>query len=122
MPLAEIEQQLRSRFSLSPTAMQGSGPARYFQIDDSNLRVGFITPQSQHFCDTCNRVRLSVNGDLYLCLGQENKVALGEILRAGASDAELQAAILEGIARKPQRHDFLGTPTAILRPMSALGG
>ena len=122
MPLAEIEQRLRDRFTLTPTAMHGSGPARYFQIEDSELRVGFITPQSQHFCDTCNRVRLSVNGDLYLCLGQENKVALGEMLRGGASDSELQTAILAGIARKPQRHDFLDAPTAILRPMSALGG
>ena len=102
--------------------MKGSGPARYFQIDDSELLIGFITPQSQHFCDTCNRVRLSVTGELYLCLGQENKVELGTMLRDGASDDQLQAAILDAIANKPKRHDFAGAPTAILRPMSALGG
>jgi GTP 3',8-cyclase len=122
MPLSEVEQRLRKQFRLSPAAMQGSGPARYFQIDDSELLIGFITPQSQHFCDTCNRVRLSVTGELYLCLGQENKVELGTMLRAGASDEQLQSAILEGIANKPKRHDFNGAPTAILRPMSALGG
>jgi cyclic pyranopterin phosphate synthase len=122
LPLQAVEAQLRRRFRLTPAAMQGSGPARYFRIDDSDLRIGFITPQSQHFCATCNRVRLSATGDLYLCLGQENRVPLGRLLRDGASDRELEAAILEGIANKPERHDFLGAPTAILRPMSALGG
>ena len=122
MPLSEVEERLRARFRLSPAAMKGSGPARYFQIDDSDLLIGFITPQSQHFCDTCNRVRLSVSGDLYLCLGQENKVGLGSMLRDGASDEQLQSAILDAIANKPKRHDFVGAPTAILRPMSALGG
>lgn len=122
MPLSEVEAILRRRFRLSPAAMKGSGPARYFRVDDSELRIGFITPQSQHFCASCNRVRLSVRGDLYLCLGQEDKVELGRLLRDGASDAELAAAIAAGIDRKPERHDFLGAPTAILRPMSSLGG
>lgn len=122
LPLHEIEQRLRERFRLQPAAMRGSGPARYFQIDDSELRIGFITPQSQHFCDTCNRVRLSVTGVLYLCLGQDHRVELGGMLRAGATDDEIAAVIRSGIAQKPARHDFLGAPTAILRPMSALGG
>jgi len=122
MALSEVEEGLRDKFRLSPAAMKGSGPARYFQIDDSELLIGFITPQSQHFCDTCNRVRLSVTGELYLCLGQENKVELGTMLRDGASDDQLRAAILDAIANKPKRHDFAGAPTAILRPMSALGG
>lgn len=122
LPLNEVEAQLRKRFALQPAAMKGSGPARYFRVDDSDLRIGFITPQSQHFCETCNRVRLSVDGDLYLCLGQDDKVELGRMLRAGASDDELQQAIVDGIARKPERHEFLDAPTAILRPMSALGG
>jgi len=122
LSLDVVEQRLREQFRLSPAAMKGSGPARYFQIDDSDLLVGFITPQSQHFCDTCNRVRLSVTGELYLCLGQDNKVELGKMLRAGANDEELQSAIMEAIANKPQRHHFTDAPTAILRPMSALGG
>ena len=122
MPLSEVEELLRLRFTLEPAAMKGSGPARYFRVDDTDLRIGFITPQSQHFCETCNRVRLSVDGDLYLCLGQEDKVELGRMLRAGASDDELRQAIVDGIAHKPERHEFLSAPTAILRPMSALGG
>jgi cyclic pyranopterin phosphate synthase len=122
LPLTEIENRLRQRHRLSPSAMRGSGPARYFQIDDSELVVGFITPQSQHFCESCNRVRLSVTGDLHLCLGQEDRLALRPLLRGGASDAEIQQAIRQAIARKPQRHQFNEVPTAIIRPMSALGG
>jgi cyclic pyranopterin phosphate synthase len=102
--------------------MGGSGPARYFQVDDSDLVVGFITPQSQHFCDRCNRVRISATGDLHLCLGQEDKLALRPLLRQGASDETIQQAIQTAIVRKPKRHRFNETPTAIIRPMSALGG
>ncbi|MEJ2591701.1 MAG: GTP 3',8-cyclase MoaA [Candidatus Thiodiazotropha sp.] len=102
--------------------MHGSGPARYFRVGGSGLVVGFITPRSQHFCESCNRVRLSVTGDLHLCLGQEDKLALRPLLRAGASDEPIRQAIRQAIARKPQRHDFNETPTAIIRPMSALGG
>lgn len=122
MPLSEVEAGLGERFRLSPAAMKGSGPARYVRVDDTELRIGFITPQSQHFCASCNRVRLSVTGTLYLCLGQEHKVELGTLMRDGADDAQLTAAILEGIANKPERHFFVDAPTAILRPMSALGG
>ena len=122
LPLGEIEERLRRRHRLSPAALRGSGPARYFQIDDSDLVVGFITPQSQHFCETCNRVRLSVTGDLHLCLGQEDRLELRPLLRAGASDETIQQAIRDAIARKPERHHFNEVPTAILRPMSALGG
>jgi cyclic pyranopterin phosphate synthase len=122
MPLSEIEARLRQRYRLGAAAMRGSGPARYFRIDDSELVIGFITPQSQHFCDTCNRVRVSVTGDLHLCLGQEDKLALRPLLRHGASDESIQQAIRSAIMHKPQRHDFNETPTAIIRPMSALGG
>jgi GTP 3',8-cyclase len=122
LPLSEIEARLREQHRLSLAAMRGSGPARYFRIDDSELVVGFITPQSQHFCESCNRVRLSVTGDLHLCLGQEDHLALRPLLRGGASDTEIQEAIRQAIARKPQRHHFNETPMAIIRPMSALGG
>jgi cyclic pyranopterin phosphate synthase len=122
MPLSEVEARLRKRYRLGTAAMRGSGPARYFRIDDTELVIGFITPQSQHFCDTCNRVRVSVTGDLHLCLGQEDKLALRPLLRQGASDDCIQQAIRSAIARKPQRHDFNETPTAIIRPMSSLGG
>ncbi|MEW8626496.1 MAG: GTP 3',8-cyclase MoaA [Candidatus Thiodiazotropha sp.] len=122
LPLAEIESRLRTRYSLQPATLRGSGPARYFRIDDSPLVVGFITPKSQHFCDTCNRVRVSVSGDLHLCLGQEDKLPLGKMMRNGCSDQELREAIHAAIARKPFRHQFNEVPTAIIRPMSALGG
>jgi len=122
LPLSVVEHRLRQRYRLSPAALLGSGPARYFRIDDSELVVGFITPQSQHFCASCNRVRLSVTGDLHLCLGQEDRLALRPMLRAGVSDGEIQQAIREAVARKPERHHFHEAPTAILRPMSALGG
>ncbi len=122
LPLSVVEHRLRQRYRLSPAALLGSGPARYFRIDDSELVVGFITPQSQHFCASCNRVRLSVTGDLHLCLGQEDRLALRPMLRAGISDGEIQQAIREAVARKPERHHFHEAPTAILRPMSALGG
>ncbi len=122
LPLSEIEARLRTRYRLSLTAMRGSGPARYFRIDDSELVVGFITPHSRHFCESCNRVRLSVTGDLHLCLGQEDRLGLRPLLREGASDSDIQQAILQAIARKPERHQFNETPTAIIRPMSALGG
>ncbi|MEJ2620856.1 MAG: radical SAM protein [Candidatus Thiodiazotropha sp.] len=122
LPLTEIESRLRNRYNLQPATQRGSGPARYFRIDDTPLVVGFITPKSQHFCDTCNRVRLSVTGDLHLCLGQENKLALGSLIRQDASDETLQQAITSAIALKPERHQFNDNPPDILRPMSSLGG
>jgi cyclic pyranopterin phosphate synthase len=122
LPLSEIEARLKRRYSMKPAAVRGSGPARYFQIDDTGLVVGSITPQSQHFCDTCNRVRLSVTGDLHLCLGQEERLPLRPLLRSGVGNKEICQAIRDAIARKPQRHHFNETPEAILRPMSALGG
>ncbi|MEJ2610732.1 MAG: GTP 3',8-cyclase MoaA [Candidatus Thiodiazotropha sp.] len=120
--LTEIEERLRKRYKLQTAAMRGSGPARYFRIDDSPLVIGFITPKSQHFCDTCNRVRLSVTGDLHLCLGQQEKLALGSMMRSGASNQEICKAIRTAITRKPLKHHFVEAPSAIIRPMSALGG
>jgi cyclic pyranopterin phosphate synthase len=122
LPLKEVESRLRNQYSLQPTTLRGSGPARYFRIGDSPLMIGFITPKSQHFCDTCNRIRLSVTGDLHLCLGQENKLALGTLIRQGASDDAIQQAIKSAIALKPERHQFNDNPASILRPMSSLGG
>ncbi|WP_316366036.1 GTP 3',8-cyclase MoaA [Candidatus Thiodiazotropha sp. CDECU1] len=122
IPLTEIEQRLKKRYTLRTAAMLGSGPARYFQINDTGFVIGFITPQSQHFCATCNRVRVSVTGDLHLCLGQEDKLALRPLMREGASDEAIQQAIRYAVAHKPERHNFHETPTAIIRPMSSLGG
>ncbi|MBU0501219.1 MAG: GTP 3',8-cyclase MoaA [Gammaproteobacteria bacterium] len=122
VPLKEIEARLRQQYSLQQAAMRGSGPARYFRVGDSGLVIGFITPQSQHFCDTCNRVRLSAEGDLHLCLGKENRVSLRSSLRQGDSDEAIRDIILAAVDRKPEKHSFDQPETHILRPMSALGG
>ena len=120
--LREVRDRLDRRFGLAPAAVKGSGPASYYRVGDSGLVVGFITPMSRHFCATCNRVRLSVDGDLYLCLGQEHRVALAPILRSGIDDAALCEVLERAVLRKPERHDFTCRPEQIVRPMSALGG
>ena len=102
--------------------MRGGGPARYVQVAGTELRIGFITPISQHFCETCNRVRLAVDGTLYLCLGQEHKFEFRPLLRAGISDSELQDAAREAIALKPERHEFREKPQQVVRFMSRTGG
>lgn len=122
LDLREVRAQLEQRFDLIPSLMPGGGPARYFKVRNTNLHFGFITPLSQHFCDTCNRVRLSVDGTLYLCLGQEDRVELRPLLRAGATDRELQDAIIEAIARKPERHEFNNGGTQVVRFMNMTGG
>jgi len=120
--LQTIKQRLMQRFELVPGVMPGGGPARYMQVAGSNLNIGFITPMSQHFCETCNRVRLSVDGTLYMCLGQEHNFALRPLLRGGISDTGLEEAIVEAIALKPERHEFSEKPDHVIRFMSMTGG
>jgi cyclic pyranopterin phosphate synthase len=115
--------RLAEQFGLIPQLKGGhGGPARYWTTPAGDMSLGVITPMSQHFCASCNRVRLGVDGTLYLCLGQNDKVALGEQMRAGASDAELVDAIRLGIDAKPERHDFNAQPTKIVRFMAQTGG
>ncbi|MEK7991036.1 MAG: GTP 3',8-cyclase MoaA [Thiotrichaceae bacterium] len=121
--LQEIKSQLAETYTLIPAVMgRGAGPARYFQIQGTNLKIGFITPLSQHFCETCNRIRLSVDGTLYLCLGQDDKIELRDVLRQGISDIELRQLILQAIALKPEKHDFHHKPEQVIRIMSMSGG
>lgn len=123
MPLGPVRERLAARFGLVPQAAElGGGPARYMAAPDGRSNIGFITPMSQHFCASCNRVRLSVDGTLYLCLGQEEKFAFGPMLRGGATDAELEAAIRAAIELKPQQHDFNTQPDKIIRFMAQTGG
>ena len=123
MPLGPVRERLAARFGLVPQAVElGGGPARYLATPDGRASIGFITPMSQHFCATCNRVRLSVDGTLYLCLGQEEKFAFGPMLRGGATDAEIEAAIRTAIELKPQQHDFNTQPDKIVRFMAQTGG
>jgi cyclic pyranopterin phosphate synthase len=120
--LQKLKKRLQKRFSLIPGMMPGGGPARYFQVKGTELRIGFITPISQHFCETCNRVRVSVNGTLYLCLGQNDKVELRPLLRDGSTDEQLREAIVAALALKPMRHEFKDEPGQIVRIMSQTGG
>jgi cyclic pyranopterin phosphate synthase len=122
LDLPEVRRRLEQRFDLLPGVMPGGGPARYVQVAGTRLRIGFITPISQHFCASCNRVRLSVDGTLYLCLGQDDKLELRPLLRAGVSDPALEQAIVSAIARKPERHEFRDKPEQVLRFMSMTGG
>jgi cyclic pyranopterin phosphate synthase len=120
--LQDVKARLEKRFDLLPGVMPGGGPARYVQVAGTDLRIGFITPISQHFCETCNRVRLSVDGTLYMCLGQEESYPLRPLLRAGISDAELEQHIVKAIALKPERHEFTEKPDQVIRFMSMTGG
>ncbi len=120
--LQQLKRRLKKRFSLIPGMMPGGGPARYFQVEGTELRIGFITPISQHFCETCNRVRVSVNGTLYLCLGQNDKVELRPLLRDGSNDDQIREAIVAALALKPMRHEFKDEPGQIVRIMSQTGG
>ena len=123
MDLQPVQARLRERFDLVPQALElGGGPARYLATRDGRSSIGFITPMSQHFCATCNRVRLAVDGTLYLCLGQEEKFEFRPLLRGGASDADLEDAIRAAIELKPHRHDFTARPKKIVRFMSQTGG
>jgi len=120
--LQPVKARLRARFGLVDAMLPGGGPARYLASPDGRFSLGFITPLSQHFCATCNRVRLTVDGVLHLCLGQEDRVEFRPLLRGGASDAEIVATLIEAIGRKPERHEFDAQPDKILRFMNATGG
>jgi len=122
LDLQPIKEQLRRQFGLIEGFVAGSGPARYLQSADGAFTVGFITPISQHFCATCNRVRLAVDGTLYLCLGQDEKVELRPLLRSGASDQDLEQAIRQAMTVKPERHEFREQPAKLVRFMSMTGG
>lgn len=123
LELGPIQERLSKKFGLQAQAVElGGGPARYLATADGRSSVGFITPMSQHFCATCNRVRLAVDGTLYLCLGQEEKFEFRPLLRDGASDAELEAAIHRAIELKPQKHEFREQPQKVIRFMAQTGG
>lgn len=121
--LSQLGEKLAHEFGLTPQILpQGGGPARYWMDPTGQTRLGLITPRSQHFCATCNRVRLTVEGTLHLCLGQDDRIELGSALRSGASDAELIAMIRSGIDQKPERHEFNEAPQKIIRFMAQTGG
>ncbi len=120
--LQPIKRQLQRRFGLIDKVMPGGGPARYLGTLDGGFTVGFITPLSQHFCETCNRVRLTVDGQLHLCLGQDERMDFRGLLRSGAPDDDLIVAIHQALSLKPERHDFQRQPEKLVRFMSMTGG
>lgn len=121
--VGQIGMRLARIFGLVPGLTPGNGgPARYWCTGNGEPVLGVITPMSRHFCETCNRVRLGADGCLYPCLGHENRVPLGSLMRVGANDATLIQCIRAGIAAKPQRHEFDTAPTRIVRYMAQTGG
>lgn len=113
---------VKAKLGLIDGLIPGGGPARYLVSSDGQFSLGFITPLSQHFCATCNRVRLTVDGMLHLCLGQEDRLDLRSLMRNGESDQTIMAAIHAAIERKPERHEFREHPDKIIRVMSSTGG
>ena len=120
----DVRRDIETRFSLIPTSETTGGPARYFRLADTGSRVGFISPHSHNFCESCNRVRVTVEGRLLLCLGQEHSVDLRHVLRSNpGDDVALKKAIVDSMAIKPKGHDFdLSRREVILRHMSVTGG
>jgi cyclic pyranopterin phosphate synthase len=104
--LKDLRARLDDRFTLVDLAERTGGPARYVQVQETGQKIGFITPLSHNFCESCNRVRLTCTGQLYMCLGQEDLADLRAPLRASPDDAPLEDAIRAAIARKPKGHDF----------------
>ena len=126
LPLSLVRARLRERWTLTDIDYATGGPARYMRVEETGGRLGFITPLTHNFCESCNRVRLTCTGTLYMCLGQEDAADLRTPLRAAESDEPLLAAIDEAIGRKPKGHDFIidrrHRDPALARHMSVTGG
>jgi len=126
LPLSLVRAQLQKRWTLEDIDYNTGGPARYVRVKETGHRIGFITPMTHNFCESCNRVRLTCTGTLYMCLGQDDAADLREPLRASESDELLQQAILKAIDRKPKGHDFIidrrSDKPAVSRHMSVTGG
>lgn len=105
-PLSDLRARLAGRYSLSDLAERTGGPARYVRLDQSGQRIGFITPLTHNFCESCNRVRVTCTGELYMCLGQEDQADLRAPLRGSTGNGPLREAIRAAIRRKPRGHDF----------------
>jgi GTP 3',8-cyclase len=126
LPLSQLRADLSARFTLVPSNHESGGPARYFEVSETGGRLGFITPLTHNFCESCNRVRVTCTGTLYMCLGREDAADLRAPLRQSQSDAPLNAAICAAIARKPKGHDFIidraTSRPAVARHMNVTGG
>ena len=126
LPLSIVRARMMDRWTLEDIPYRTGGPARYVRVTETGGRIGFITPLTHNFCESCNRVRITCTGQLYMCLGQDDMADLRAPLRASTDDAPLLAAIDEAIARKPKGHDFVidrrAAKPAVARHMSVTGG
>lgn len=126
LPLSLVRSRLMRDWTLTDIPYKTGGPARYVEIGETGRKLGFITPLTHNFCESCNRVRVTCTGTLYMCLGQEDAADLRAPLRASEGDELLEAAILEAIGRKPKGHDFIidrrHGNIAVPRHMSVTGG
>ena len=138
MPLGEVDharlktwcsnddtlQRLQQQYTMLPSSETTGGPAKYWRIADTHTKVGFISPHSHNFCEGCNRVRITCKGELFLCLGQEDKVDLMPLLRGTTDDAPLRQAIIDSMQIKPKGHDFdlRRAQPSVVRFMSMTGG
>ncbi len=126
MPVDEVKQQLDESWTLLPSTYKTGGPARYYDVQETGQRLGFITPYTHNFCESCNRVRLSCTGQLYLCLGQDDMVDLKPSVRESSDNDLIKKAILDAIKIKPRGHDFdaerLSDGAQVVRFMSHTGG
>ena len=123
--LSDLRRRLESRFTLTPLAERTGGPARYVRLEETGQKIGFITPLTHNFCESCNRVRVTCTGELFMCLGQEDRADLRAPLRASPGDEALKDAIRAAISRKPKGHDFdysRGVAGQMTRHMSHTGG
>ena len=125
-PLSDLRARLAERFTLLDLAERTGGPARYVKLAQTGQKIGFITPLTHNFCESCNRVRVTCTGELFMCLGQEDNADLRAPLRASADDAALRETIRNAISRKPKGHDFdysrQGVAGQMTRHMSHTGG
>ncbi|MFT5181839.1 MAG: cyclic pyranopterin phosphate synthase [Alphaproteobacteria bacterium] len=126
LPLSMVRAKLAETWTLTDSDHQTGGPARYVEVAETGQKLGFITPLTHNFCESCNRVRLTCTGTLYMCLGQDDAADLRNALRADEDDEALQQAIREAITRKPKGHDFIidrrSSQPAVGRHMSVTGG
>ncbi|MEO1720491.1 MAG: GTP 3',8-cyclase MoaA [Pseudomonadota bacterium] len=126
LPLSQVRARLSETYSLDLLDYKTGGPARYYGVSETGGRIGFITPLTHNFCESCNRVRLTCTGTLFMCLGQDDAADLRTPLRTSTDDRALYAAIDEAIARKPKGHDFIidrdRKAPAVARHMSVTGG
>jgi cyclic pyranopterin phosphate synthase len=127
LPLSRVRSNLAQHYTLTDLPHRTGGPARYVHVEELGLQLGFITPLTHNFCESCNRVRLTATGQLFMCLGQDDQADLKTVIRrTETDDAAIDAALDEAISRKPKGHDFVidrrGARPAVARHMSLTGG